>query len=217
MNSFHSFVFSDLIFQWKAILTLLQCRRFFVGATFWNPQTGGGLPRPPLPALTMCRFDFRKHQFWPNFDFFGTSGRCPPLQSLVSAQCFAEGVDRDDKHSQLDKILQPQPQAGGAGQTAGIAPLLGKPPELEEENGPCLVGEGPRGWVALVVEVQPLQVFLIISFEPVQCAVALCRFPYWQGWPDPRNKQLLEAMKAKNVSGDFNVTKILSKSSSIYH
>jgi len=43
------------------------------------------------------------------------------------------------------------------------------------------------------------------------------RFPYWQGWPDPRNKQLLEAMQAKNVSGDFDVAKILSKSSSIYH
>ena len=43
------------------------------------------------------------------------------------------------------------------------------------------------------------------------------RFPYWRGWPDPRNVQLLEAMEAKNISGDFNVTKILTKSSSIYH
>ena len=83
-------------------------------------------------------------------------GRCPPLQSLVPAECVVEGVDSDDEHPQLDKVLQPQPQAGGVGQAAGAPPCVGKPPELEEEDGPCFVGEGPRPKVALVVGMQPI-------------------------------------------------------------
>ena len=71
--------------------------------------------------------------------------RCPPLQSLLPSQCVAEGVDSDNEHPQLDEVLQRQPQAGGVGQAAGAAPLLGKPPELEEENGPGLISEGPCG------------------------------------------------------------------------
>ena len=71
--------------------------------------------------------------------------------SDVLAKCVAEGVDGDDEHAQLDQVLQPEPQAGGLGQATRASPLFGKPPELEEEDGPCFLSERSGGQVALVV------------------------------------------------------------------
>ena len=59
---------------------------------------------------------------------FSSPGRCPPVKPVVLAKRVAEGIDGDDKHAQLDEVLQPQPQLGAAGQAAGALALLGKPP-----------------------------------------------------------------------------------------
>ena len=66
--------------------------------------------------------------FKPLSNLLSSTGRRPPVKSVVLAKRVAEGVDGDDEHAQLDEVLQPQPQLGAAGQAAGAAALLGKPP-----------------------------------------------------------------------------------------
>ena len=70
----------------------------------------------------MCVF------FKPLSNLLSSTGRRPPVKSVVLAKRVAEGVDGDDEHAQLDEVLQPQPQLGAAEQAAGAAALLGKPP-----------------------------------------------------------------------------------------
>ena len=88
---------------------------------------------------TLSRFHFSFLNYFLTFSL----GRCPPLKPLLSAQRVVEGADSNHQHPQPDQVLQPQPQAGGLGQAAGAPPLFGKPPELEEEDGACLVSERP--------------------------------------------------------------------------
>ena len=64
----------------------------------------------------------------PLSNLLSSTGRRPPVKSVVLAKRVAEGVDGDDEHAQLDEVLQPQPQLGAAEQAAGAAALLGKPP-----------------------------------------------------------------------------------------
>ena len=66
--------------------------------------------------------------FKPLSNLLSSTGRRPPVKPVVLAKRVAEGVDGDDEHAQLDEVLQPQPQLGAAGQAAGAAALLGKPP-----------------------------------------------------------------------------------------
>ena len=66
--------------------------------------------------------------FKPLSNLLSSTGRRPPVKSVVLAKRVAEGVDGDDEHAQLDEVLQPQPQLGAAGQAAGALALFGKPP-----------------------------------------------------------------------------------------